>query len=315
MKVYFGNEVWLPESNYAYPIGAFDGFHKGHRAILEELKKFREKNSIPSIVSFFPHPDAIFRKNTNFLFPIEERIKQVEKAGIDVMILLRFSDDLAELAPEEFVKIFLKERLHASWVVIGKNFTFGKGGEGDSNLLIKLCKKYGLNAKAIDLVYQDGRVVSSSFIGEELRKGNVERVRELLGYDFYIKGKVIKGDGIGRKIGFPTANIESWWKVIPEDGVYAFICEIEGINRKFRGALSIGPKPTFGKIERTIEIHILEFDGYIYGREITVWFLKRLRDIMKFRTVEGLAKQIKKDIMDVREVEIEDKRNRSQIFP
>jgi riboflavin kinase/FMN adenylyltransferase len=301
MRIYFDREPEV-KGRYAYAVGAFDGIHRGHKFILQELKKLKEKNCIPSILSFFPHPDSILKKNTSFLFPIEERIRQMEREGIETAVFLKFDREIAEMDAEEFVKTILKNKLDAEWVIVGKNFTFGKRGEGDSELLIKMCSKYGINAKVVELFSCDGNPVSSSLIREELKKGSVERAGELLGYNYYIRGRVIKGDGLGRKIGFPTANIYSFWKPIIPDGVYATFCEVEGKTGKFAGALSIGPRPTFNKIERVIEVYILDFKDEIYARKIKIEFLKRIRGIKKFGNAKELVNQIERDVSEVRKI-------------
>jgi len=302
IRVYFDRKPEI-KGRYAYAVGAFDGIHRGHRFILQELKKLKEKKYIPSILSFFPHPDAILKKNTDFIFPVEERIRQMENEGIETIVFLKFDWEIAEMEAEEFVKTILKNELDASWVIAGKNFTFGKSGEGDSELLVRLCSKYGIKANVIDLFSsEDGKPISSSLIREEMKKGNVERAVELLGYNYYIRGKVIRGDGLGRKIGFPTSNIYPFWKVIIPDGVYATRCEIEGKKGKFAGALSIGPRPTFNKIERVIEVYILDFKDNIYGREIKIEFLKRIREIKKFGNAQELVKQIERDVKEVQKI-------------
>jgi len=301
IKVYFDIKPEV-RGRHAYAVGAFDGIHRGHRFIIQELKKLKEKNCTPSVLSFFPHPDAILKKNTCFLFPIEERIRQMEKEGIETAVILKFDRKIAEMGAEQFVKTFLKEEIDAEWIIVGKNFTFGKKGEGDSELLVKMCSKYGINAKVVELFSWEGKPVSSSLIREELKKGSVERAGELLGYNYYIRGKVIKGDGLGKKIGFPTANIYPFWTPVIPDGVYATFCEIEGRTGKFAGALSIGPRPTFNKVEKVIEVYILEFKDEIYGREIKIEFLKRIRGIKKFESVRELVRQIERDVSEVKKI-------------
>lgn len=303
MRVYFDSQPEI-EGRCAYAVGAFDGIHRGHRFILEELKKLKKENYIPSILSFFPHPDVLFQKNTDFIFPIEERIRQIENEGIDRMVFLKFDKEIAEMEPEEFVRKFLKKRLNADIVIAGKNFTFGKRGMGNWEMLIRLCTKYGIKAKIIELLSYRGKTVSSSFIRKELKKGNVNTAADLLGYNYYIRGKVIKGDGVGRKLGFPTANIHPFWKAILPDGVYGTRCEIEGKKGKFAGALSIGPKPTFNKTERVVEVYLLDFKDDIYGRTIKIEFLKRIREIKRFRSPKELVDQIERDVGEVRKINL-----------
>lgn len=303
MKVFFGKGLRMKEGRYAYAIGAFDGLHAGHLSIVEELRKLKGRGYIPALISFFPHPDAFVKKEgIKLLFPLEERIHQFAEAGMEVVVLLKFDREIAGMEPEDFVRKVLRENLKAKYAIIGRNFTFGKEGKGNAELFLTLSRKNGIHGKVVELVHRDGEVLSSSAIRKRVEMGDVEGASRFLGYNFYIRGKVIKGDGMGRKIGFPTANLHTRWKLLPADGVYACLCDVEGKRGRFKGAANIGPRPTFGRMEKSVEVHIIDFKDDIYGRDVKLEFVKRIRDVKKFPGRDDLLRQIEEDIKRVKEV-------------
>lgn len=301
IRVFMDDNLQLPLGKNIFGLGAFDGFHRGHQKILEILKSYQENGYRAGIISFFPHPDVVLKRvKYQPLFPPEERIKQVEEIGLDYFIIIKFTPSLAMVRAEEFAEEWLKRKFNAESVVIGENFTFGYMGEGNSKLLESLGKKLGFEVKIVSLVEHDGKPVSSSRIREAINNGNMEDIPNLLGRFYYLRGIVVKGEEIGRKLGFPTANISTTWRMIPPDGVYAVICEINNVKRA--GALHIGPRITFGKTKRTIEVHIIDFDENLYGREIKISFIKRVRGTMKFKNADELKKRIGEDIEEVRKI-------------
>lgn len=298
MKVFMDNDLKLDGDRNVFGIGAFDGFHRGHQKLVELLNNYQREGYKAGIISFFPHPDVILKRvKYQPLFPPEERIKQVEEMGLDLFIIIKFTYSIAKMGAEEFAEQWLRKKFNAKIIVIGENFTFGYEGKGDRKTLENLGKKLGFEVKTVPLLKFNGFPISSSRIRKAINDGDMEKVASLLGKPYYLRGKVIKGEGIGKKMGFPTANIFTIWKMLPPDGVYAVICEIN--NKRKVGALHIGPRVTFGKTKRAIEVHIIGFDGDIYGKEIKVSFIKRIRGTIKFKNIKELQSRIREDIKEI----------------
>ena len=293
-------------------IGNFDGIHLGHREILRKLvREARERNKKSVVITFDPHPQKIIhpeRRPFFLLSPLNEKLNLIKSCDVDAVILITFSIEFARITAEEFVENILWKKLRLSKLLVGYDYAFGKGKEGDAEFLKASGRKLGFQVEEIGAVKTDGMISSSTGIRLAILDGNVKQASEMLGRPYGVTGSVVKGYRRGTDIGYPTANIKSE-KVIPATGVYAIIAELEGIRHQ--GVINIGHNPTFGNEEISAEVHLLDFESDIYGRDITVLFIDRLRDEIKFKSPEELARQIKRDIERAREIlssRAEDKR-------
>jgi riboflavin kinase/FMN adenylyltransferase len=278
-------------------VGGFDGIHVGHQLLLEHLKKISKSLSIPSILVTFKIPPQLVKRSSSrdfLLMTLEEKLDAIEKFGVDYLLLLEFTDEIRDMRAEEFVEGVLLKGLKSSHIVIGFNHRFGKGREGNPEFLVSNIEKWSLSITILPPVLIGGQLASSSRIRQLLLEGYVEEAGKLLGKPYSIRGKVVKGEGIGTDMGIPTANIKPVKKLIPKDGVYAVEVELE--EGRFGGVLNIGFRPTFGGRERRIEVHILDYCGELLGKEITINILGRLRDEMKFQSDRELKAQIERDI-------------------
>lgn len=283
----------------ALAIGAFDGVHLGHREVIEKALSWGRKNGLRvSILTFSPHPERFFKGDGFKLLTTDEEKKEfLLSLGIDEILELSFNDSLASMTPEEFLNKVLIADFNAKFISVGFNFTFGKGGKGTANLLKKLAEEKKVVVEIVPPKVVMGRIVSSTIIRELLMGGRVEEGAILLGRNYSILGKIVRGDTIGRKLGFPTANLSvPPEKLLPANGVYAVFSEVKG--KRYLGAMNIGMRPTVsqGSEERRVEVHIIDFNGDIYGEKVKIEILHRIRGERKFRDLDELRKQIEKDI-------------------
>jgi riboflavin kinase / FMN adenylyltransferase len=282
-------------------LGIFDGVHRGHMALLDKLvKRAREENGESVVVTFSPHPRLVLEReniNLSFLTTMEEKKVLLEKAGIDHLIVIEFTNEFSKIAACDFIKDILVKKIGTKHLIIGYNHHFGRRGEGDFNTIKECSEALGFRVEQVQGYHTEEGAISSSTIREALIKGKLDDANSWLGYSYTVSGTVIAGRKIGRSIGFPTANIEpgSRHKLIPCNGVYAVEVRIE--NELLPGMLSIGSNPTVNNdiSFRSIEVHILNFDRDIYGSRISVIFRKRLRDEIKFENIEQLAEQMMRD--------------------
>ncbi|MBW2600263.1 MAG: bifunctional riboflavin kinase/FAD synthetase [Deltaproteobacteria bacterium] len=300
-------------------IGNFDGVHLGHRKIFRNIvKEAGERNKKSVVITFDPHPQKIIhpeRRPFFLLTPLNEKLDLIRSCDVDAVILITFSIEFAEITAGEFVENILWGKLRLSKLLVGYDYVFGKGKGGDAEFLKTSGRKLGFQVEEIDAVKTDGMISSSTGIRLAILDGNVRQASEMLGRPYGVTGTVVKGYRRGTDIGYPTANIKSE-KVIPATGVYAIIAELEGIRHQ--GVINIGYNPTFGNEEISAEVHLLDFEGDIYGRDITVLFIDRLRDEMKFKGPEELARQIKRDVEKAREIlssRAEDKESGTDLNP
>ncbi|MBI2843832.1 MAG: bifunctional riboflavin kinase/FAD synthetase [Armatimonadetes bacterium] len=288
----------------AVSIGMFDGVHLGHRSLLAVLQSEAERIGCPAVVlTFDRHPLELLAPERAPLYinTLEQRIQILDEAGADLIVMEPFDRELADLSPEEFVDRILVERLRAAAVVVGTDFRFGRKRAGDIDLLRKHGKEKGFRVVGVEPTTLHGAPVSSTRIRNAIARGDVESAARLLGRPFVLLGRVVRGSGLGRKLGFPTANIEvAPRQIVPKDGIYAVRVSVG--NQSFRGACSIGIRPTIERAGRAIEVHIDGFSGNIYEAEIAVVFYWRLRDEMKFENFESLAAQIARDLEAARKM-------------
>lgn len=286
-------------------IGSFDGVHAGHRLILKKLIDGARSEDQPSVVvTFHPHPAKVLRPFPDpfYLSTPEEKDAVLSKLGLSSVLTLEFSLNLAGLSAIEFMSI-LHHQLNFSCLLIGYDFKLGANREGDFLRLQEIGKELGYCVRALDPLQSISQVISSSLIRKKIGSGEISEANTLLGYPYPISGEIIHGDGRGKHIGIPTANIEPWHeKLIPSNGVYAAMASVKGGMHK--AVVNIGHRPTFylKPAKKTIEIHLLDFNKEIYGNQLKLEFHNRIRDELKFGSAEELMDQIKKDIMTSRKV-------------
>ncbi len=285
-------------------LGNFDGVHCGHREILSRVvRQARERSATPLVLTFFPHPAAVLapERAPTPLAPLADRLERFREAGIDIVIVHPFTRAFASLEAEDFIRRYLVETLHVQKVVIGHSVSFGKARRGNAAALQDGGTRHGFEVEVVGPVTVDGIAVSSTEVRNRLGAGEVTVAARLLGREYTVSGRVIRGEQRGRTIGFPTANLRPRLGPIVPNGVYAVRVEAGGEIR--RGVANVGFNPTFGPgRERTLEAHIFDFAGDLYGKRLRVSFVERLRGEMKFPSITALVEQIRSDADRAREV-------------
>lgn len=282
--------------------GTFDGVHVGHQKILARVNEIAKKNGGESVlITYWPHPRLVLYPDDTtlkLLNTFEEKAELLREQGIDHLLRIPFTKEFSKLTSEEFIQKVLVETIATKKLVIGYDHRFGNNREGRFEHLKANASKYGFEVEEISKQEVDHIGVSSTKIRNALFSGEVHLAKELLGKDYSISGRVIKGEKIGRMIGFPTANIEidSKHKLIPADGAYAVKVDING--SLYSGMMNIGFRPTVQGKTKTIEVHIFDFDKDLYGENIRIYFKKRIRDERKFEDVEALKAQLALDKME-----------------
>jgi riboflavin kinase/FMN adenylyltransferase len=282
-------------------IGTFDGVHLGHQKVIVRLQEFAKQHDGETVIfTFHTHPRLVTSPNENtlrLLTTLNEKIKLFEKYGIDHLIIYTFDKNFSELTYSEFVEKILVEKIKTHCLVVGYDHKFGKNREGGFDYLKKCAEKHKFEIERLDALLIDEDSVSSTKIRNALQNGEIEKANHYLGYQFTLHGAVVEGKQLGRKLGFPTANIEASdkFKIIPGYGVYAVKVELNGND--YNGMLNIGTRPTFNNNadNRSIEVNIFDFEGDIYGKEITLQFIGKIRDEQKFDNIEMLVNQLEKD--------------------
>ncbi|PTN07249.1 bifunctional riboflavin kinase/FAD synthetase [Mangrovibacterium marinum] len=300
MKIYRDINQFDVE-NPILTIGSFDGVHQGHLKIIDRLKEIaREKKGESVIFTFYPHPRLVLfpeEGNLRLLTTLNEKIRLFERAGIDHLIIFPFTKEFSQLTYTEFVKNILVDTLHIQTLVVGYDHKFGKNREGSFEMLQDLSQELNFQLEKLDVLLIDDINISSTKVRNSLQEGNVQRANRYLGYSYTLHGTVVEGQKLGRKIQFPTANVQASdpYKLIPGHGVYAVFVQVA--DSRFRGMLNIGTRPTVNQNadNRSIEVHILGFDGNLYGREIELEFVEKIRDEQKFASVDDLRLQLEKD--------------------
>jgi riboflavin kinase/FMN adenylyltransferase len=280
-------------------VGSFDGVHRGHQAILRKLIAGAHATGASAVVlTFFPHPSIVLRGRSGpfYLTSPEERAVLLGQQGIDHVITLKFDKTLASQTARAFVQA-LYDHLGLRHLCIGRDFALGRGREGDLSFLQNLGKELGYAVSVMRPILHKGQVVSSSRIRTALLDGDVRLAKALLGRPFQVHGEVVAGDGRGRTIGIPTANLEVWpERLLPKSGVYACLACVDGQTR--RAVANIGVRPTFESQEALprLEAHLLDYAGDLYGKDLTLRFVARLRDEQRFPDIQTLVNQIRTDI-------------------
>jgi len=299
MKREIGWDEITHDDRSVVTVGTFDGVHRGHRAIIEYLKQRAEEQSGPStLVSFDPHPRTVVHgEEVPLLTTVSERADLLEDLGLYRFVVIPFSMDFAQLGPEKYVRDVLVQRIGMQEITVGYDHRFGKDRAGDVELLRELGEEYGFEVDVIPPQEVDHDVVSSSTIRTLLQEeGAIKEANERLGRPYQIKGVVARGEGRGRKLGYPTANLAlaDARKLVPKRGVYATTVTLP--NGQDRGGMmNIGRRPTFDEMDVTVEVHLFDFEGDLYGESLSVQFLQRLRDEQKFESADALAAQLSED--------------------
>ena len=301
MEVFEGVDAYgCEDSPSVLSIGNFDGVHLAHREICRFIKEEAARRGGRSVIlTFEPHPLSVVapERRPPLMTTLEEKLARLEAQDIDAVVIEEFSPRLAQTEARDFVRQIIGEGLKASLVVIGFNFRFGKGRAGNVELLQKEGADAGFETHVLDPYMFEERRVSSTEIRKLLLSGAVEEAARLLGQHHLIEGRVVRGDGRGRQIGIPTANVDYPAVLIPENGVYACRVQLGGRDgRRYPAVTNIGNRPTFDKKQVTLETHLLDWEGDIYGKSIRVEFVSRLRAEQKFSGPEELVAQIHLDI-------------------
>ncbi len=284
-------------------LGNFDGLHLGHQELIRNVvKKASEIDGTSIVFTFHPHPLKVLSPDTcpPLISTYEEKVALFEEMGIDLLLMIPFTGELSGMTAYDFAKKILKETLNATEVFVGFNFRFGKGREGNLERLRTFGKELGFNVTELREVTVQNEVVSSTKIRTLLNAGDVEHAGKLLGRPYAIAGRVVSGDKRGRELGFPTANLEPIHEIMPYPGVYAVRVFVEG--SQYNGVVNAGFRPTFDKHELCLEVHIFDFSREIYGKEIIVFFIKKIRDEKRFESMHALVEQIKKDVTTAKNI-------------
>jgi len=287
--------------NPVVTIGTFDGVHLGHREVISELKRISALSGGDSVVfTFEPHPRIVIapgEDSLRLLSTKNEKIRLMEQLGIDHLVIYPFTIEFSKLSYNEFVTNILVGKMNISSLVVGYDHRFGQGRKGDFNSLEYLSKALNFKVEQLSQLFVNSNVVSSTKIRQALGTGDIAKANNLLGYRYLLSGRVIEGKQLGRKLGFPTANIETLenHKLVPGDGVYAVFVQTGG--KIYKGMLNVGIRPTvnYNADHKSIEVHIFDFDSDIYNTEITLFFVQKIRDEQKFAGIVELKEQLIKD--------------------
>ena len=288
--------------NAVVTIGTFDGVHLGHQAIFNKMKALAQSVVGQTVVvTFSPHPRQVLNidsSNLRFLTTPEEKLKKFEEFGIDNVVIINFTKEFSRTPSEVFIKDYIIDHLKPAYIVVGYDHHFGKNRMGDFDLLSDLKKKYGFKVERIAAQDVEHIAISSTKIRNALAQGNVKSANRLLGYAYSVTAEVVRGNEIGRTIGFPTANLElpKEYMLFGRGGVFACLVDYNGVT--YKAMANIGHRPTIGdraEGDMLIEVNLFDFDGDLYGKSITVRFIDRIRDEVKFEGLPELKAQLERD--------------------
>lgn len=294
----FGN----PRRRSVVTIGNFDGVHLGHQQILHTvLDRARRTDALAAVLTFYPHPARVLRpaEAPALLETLDQRLAAIGATGIDAALVTRFDGDLANVAPEDFVRRYLLDTMGAQTILVGGNFRFGHRGAGEIKLLGELGQRWGFAVEIVPPVVENGVVVSSTAIRTAIRDGHVEDARRMLGHPYALEGEIRTGTGQGRKLVVPTLNLATDQEVLPKNGVYA--TEVVVAGKTYRAATNVGMRPTFDGARITIESYLFDFSENLTSGKLEVRFWQRLRDERKFSGPAELREQVLKDIDQAKE--------------
>lgn len=298
MKIYRSIEDYNEDKRSVVTIGTFDGIHLGHQEILSRLIKSSKNKDLNSVVlTFFPHPRIILNKynEVKMIDTLDEKIIHLNEIGIDSLIIHPFDRNFSLLSANQFIKDFLVDKLKIKHIIIGYDHRFGKGREASVTDLKNYANDYDFTVEEIKAQEIEKITVSSTKIRNSINQGDIKTTEKYLGRYFNLTGKVVKGDGLGKKINYPTANIfiKETYKIIPKDGVYLVETIIK--DELFNGMMNIGHRPTIGTKNKSIEVHLFNFNEDIYGQVISIKMISKIRDEKKFSSIQALKEQLVKD--------------------
>jgi riboflavin kinase/FMN adenylyltransferase len=286
-----------PEKEMLLAIGVFDGVHLGHKYLISKLiEQAKQRNLVPGVVTFRQHPRYFLSPKTRlpYLTDLAERTKLLKDEGVEYVIPLSFNDELSRLSARQFIGL-LQKYLKMRGLVIGQDFALGRNREGDADMLGKLGQEMGFTVTVVPLLEINGGTASSTAIRKAIASGDMRQVKRLAGHPFSLHGRIVTGAGRGTGLGFPTANLDvNGGQAIPADGVYVGWAHIG--DKVYRAISNIGKCPTFDGCERTVEAYVLDYHDNLYGQELKIDFVERLRDEKKFENAEELKKQIAEDV-------------------
>lgn len=286
-------------------LGKFDGIHRGHRLLIEEIQKYKNQKLQAVVFTFALHPYTLFSKGeAKLIDTTREKIEKLESLGVDVLVSYPFTKETAAMEPEDFIKEVLVKKLDAKVVVVGKDFHFGYQRKGNVTLLRKYAAEYGYKVVSLEKIQEDKHVISSTRVRHEIKSGNMKKVTRLLGEPYSILGEVIHGKQLGRTIGMPTINQEiEDAKIIPPKGVY--VSKVVLPEGDYRGVTNIGNKPTVsGEHKLGVETHIIDYEGDLYGKTVKVSLYEFVRSEQKFSSLEELKLQMHQDMEYAKNTEI-----------
>ena len=298
MKIFNNIQSYSPEKESILTIGTFDGVHIGHNKILTKLVEESKKNNLSSLImTFFPHPRMVLQKSQEIkmIDTIDEKIHLFEKTGVDNLIIQPFDENFSKIRAKEFVEEILVKKLKIKHIIIGYDHRFGKDREASVDDLKKFGLNYMFTVEEIAAQEIHSIAISSTKIRNAILKGEIKKCNEYLGRNFMLTGEVVHGDGLGKKINFPTANIEiaETYKIIPKNGVYLVKAIIN--SEIYFGMMNIGVRPTIGGKNKSLEIHFFNFKDNIYNKTISVEIISKIRDEEEFSSIDELKIQLKKD--------------------
>ena len=298
MKIYKSIDKYNESKSSVVTIGTFDGIHKGHQKIFNKVINVSKQSNLSSVVlTFFPHPRIILNKynDIKMIDTLDEKIEHLEKIGIDNLIIHPFDKKFSLLSADQFIKEYLVEKLKLKHIIIGYDHRFGKGRDASVSDLKEYSSDFNFIVDEIDAQEIEKIAISSTKIRNSVNQGDLETTKKYLGRFFSLTGKVIKGDGLGKQIDYPTANllIEEDYKIIPKDGVYYIRTRID--NKLYNGMMNIGHRPTIGNKAKSIEVNLFNFDRDIYDKIISIDVVVKIRDEKKFSSINALKAQLAKD--------------------
>lgn len=299
MKIYQGLTDFHPPKNPVVTSGTFDGLHLGHQKILNRLQELaKSKGGETVLLTYWPHPRLVLQPHNNnlrLLSTFSEKVSHLKEMGIDHLIILPFTEEFSQMSSEEFIGKILVDKIQTKTLVIGYDHRFGKNREGSFEYLQAHSNLFGFDVEEISRQDVDELGVSSTKIRNALTQGDIKTATKYLGRPYEISGLVVRGQQIGRSIGFPTANIkvEDQYKLLPKDGAYAVQVQVNGL--RYKAMLNIGDRPTVEGDKKTIEAHLIDFHGDLYGLELAIYFEAFLREEKKFDSLEALKNQLMLD--------------------
>jgi len=304
MEIIRLENIQAPLQGAMATIGFFDGVHRGHRYLLEKMiADAREHGLLSMVITFERHPRQVLQQEyiPELLSPNRRKIELLEQVGIDRLVMLDFTPEMAQLTAQEFMQKVLKEKLGVERLIIGYDNRFGRNREASFEDYVAYGNAMGMTVISNDAFTMPGTKISSSAVRLLIREGNIQMANECLGYEYAMKGIIVRGDGRGRTLGFPTANMDvNSEQLLPARGVYAVRVWVEGFEKEFVGMMNIGQRPTFNLRNVTLEVNVLDFDADIYGRTMRVAFTRRIREERKFNGAAQLVEQLMKDREEVR---------------